>query len=68
MLWDKIQKQLDKRNKTAYWLSKKTGISESRIYALRKGSTKEISFNKVIKIADALGVDINEFREEQGNE
>ena len=38
------------------------------IYALRKGSTKEISFNKVIKIADALGVDINEFREEKENE
>ena len=68
MLWDKIQKQLDKGNKTAYWLSKKTGISESMIYALRKGSTKEISFNKVIKIADALGVDINEFREEKENE
>lgn len=68
MLWDKIQKQLDKRNKTAYWLSKNTGISESMIYALRKGSTKEISFNKMIRIADALEVDINEFREEKENE
>lgn len=64
-MWDKIKQQLDKQNKSVYWLAKETGISESMLYALRNGVAKNISFNKVVKVADALNVDINEFREEK---
>lgn len=63
-LWSKIDKQLKKRNKTVYWLSKQTGISENMFYALKKGRANDLGFSKVEKVSDALDVDINEFREE----
>lgn len=64
MVWEKIQFHLDKQNKTAYWLAKETGISETMIYSLQKGKSKDIGFAKMIRIADALEVSLEEFRED----
>lgn len=36
-------------------------------YALKNGRSKDLGFSKIEKVADALGVNINEFREEKEN-
>lgn len=64
-LWDKIQELLDKKGKTAYWLAKETGISETMIYSLRNGKAKDIGFTKMEKIADVLNVSLDEFRRQE---
>ncbi len=63
MLWAKIEEQLNKRNKTIYWLSKNTGIPTSSLYLLRDGKIKKPSFELVCKIADVLDVSLDYFRE-----
>lgn len=63
MLWDKIQKKLDEQEKTVYWLSKQTGIHINTIYSLKNNLAKDMAFSKVSKIANALNVDLNEFKE-----
>lgn len=36
-------------------------------YALKNGRSKDLGFRKMEKVAEALDVDINEFREEKEN-
>lgn len=64
MLWIRIEKLLLARNKTIYWLSKVTGISVSSLYYLRDGKLKKPSFDLMCKIADALDVSLDCFRDE----
>lgn len=61
-MWDKIQKQLEIQNKTAYWLAKKSGIPIQTIYSLRNNDNADTSFQNMEKIADALDVSLDEFR------
>lgn len=62
MLWNSIQVQLDKQNMTAYRLSKMTGIPLTTIYNY-KNDGKEPPFKNMCKIADALNVSLDVFRE-----
>ena len=62
MLWNSIQIQLDKQNMTAYRLSKMTGIPLTTIYSY-KNDGKEPPFKNMCKIADALNVSLDVFRE-----
>ncbi|WP_311317598.1 helix-turn-helix domain-containing protein [Limosilactobacillus reuteri] len=62
MLWNSIQVQLDKQNMTAYRLSKMTGIPLTTIYNY-KNDGKEPPFKNMCKIADALDVSLDVFRE-----
>lgn len=62
MLWNSIQVQLDKQNMTAYRLSKVTGIPLTTIYNY-KNDGKEPPFKNMCKIADALDVSLDVFRE-----
>ena len=62
MLWNSIQVQLDKQNLTAYRLSKMTGIPLTTIYNY-KNDGKEPPFKNMCKIADALDVSLDVFRE-----
>lgn len=66
MLWVKVEEELRKQNKTIYWLSKNTGISVSSLYYFRDGKLKKPSFELMCKIADALGVSLDYFRETEG--
>lgn len=61
MLWDEIQKQLNKQNMTVYRLSKLTGIPNNNLYQY-KNQGVEPSFSKMVKIADALDVSLDIFR------
>ena len=46
-------------------LCEKTGLSKSYISKLRSGDVAEPTFDKALKIIDALGVDVDEFVEKQ---
>lgn len=54
-----LSKLLIDRRMTKRELAKKTGISYNTIMNIGK---KDISFNKMVKIADVLGVSLDEFR------
>lgn len=62
MLWNRIQVQLNKRELSIYRLSKITGIPMNTLYSY-KNLGKEPPFKNMVKIADALDVSLDVFRE-----
>ena len=62
-MWSQIQNELKKQGKSVYWLSKQTGISDNTLYSY-KNEGREIPFGKVCKIADALGISLDDLRED----
>lgn len=62
-IWDKIQKLLDKRNMTIWKLGKTMNVSDSVLRNLRDGKIKKPSFELMCKIADALNVSLDYFRD-----
>ena len=63
MLWKKIKNRAGKQGISIYKLSKMTGIPNATFYNYRNSS--EPSFKNMCKIADALGVSLDYFREEE---
>lgn len=63
VMWKKIEKIMQEKNISVYRLSKMTGISRQYFSQMKLKQTENPSFETVCKIADALEVDINEFRE-----
>lgn len=61
MLWNKVQIILNKRNWTLKKLSKESGIKYDTLARYKAGRI-DPSFNKVCKIADALGISLDELR------
>ena len=60
----KLQKTLDKLDKTKYWLSKESGIAENNIYKMCKGESKQIkleTIDRLIKVLDCELTDIIEY-------
>lgn len=57
MLWEKISE-----NWTVYKLCLKAGVGTAGIYRLRDGEVKDLYFDTVKKIADALEISIDELR------
>ena len=49
-----IDEMLEKREKSAYWLSQQTGIDESALVRLRKQRTKGIQWKTLIPLCEAL--------------
>lgn len=64
-LSDKIQKRLDERGKTVYWLAKEAGLGFGSVYPLLSGKRTEPTFSTMEKIADALDVSLDEFRSKE---
>ena len=63
MLWKKIKSLLDTKGMSAYRLSKITGLSQNTLQNYKNGH--EPSFRNMEKIADALGVSLDEFRSDK---
>lgn len=61
MLWLEIEKELIKQNISVYRLAKNTGISATTLQNYKNGA--EPSFKNMCKIADALNVSLDYFRE-----
>ncbi|MCZ0717857.1 helix-turn-helix domain-containing protein [Aerococcus kribbianus] len=60
----KIKELLQKSGKTLNKISTETGIVHSKLYKIKNGQQQGLKLQDAFKLADALGVDINEFREE----
>lgn len=63
-MWSQIQNELKRQGKSVYWLSKQTGISDNTLYSY-KNKGRKIPFSKACKIADALGVSLDDLREDK---
>ncbi|WP_306809350.1 helix-turn-helix domain-containing protein [Ligilactobacillus murinus] len=61
MLWLKIEKELMRQKISVYRLSKNTGISATTLQNYKNGI--EPSFKNMCKIANALDVSLDYFRE-----
>lgn len=55
---------VDSKSINPYQLSKKMGVSPTQVHKILTGKSKDMKLSTAFKLADALGVDINEFREE----
>lgn len=64
VLITKIQTLIKQSGKTPYRISKDSGLDKTTLYRLAKGEKKSIELRTAFKLADALGVDINDFRKE----
>ncbi|MDN6409282.1 MAG: helix-turn-helix domain-containing protein [Tetragenococcus halophilus] len=65
MVWEKIEEELQEKNWSIYKLTKEAGLKESYLYNVKSGQNQSISFKAVCKIADALEISLDEFREEE---
>lgn len=63
MLWFKVEKLMRDRGLNQSKLSKKMNVSSSVIAELKRGNIKKPSFELMCKIADALEVSLDEFRD-----
>lgn len=55
-----IDKLLQKKGKTKYWLFKETGISQHNLKKLMIGDTTSIKFENLIKICKALDCNVED--------
>lgn len=51
---------LKQNNKTVYWLSKETGISQNGLGRIAKNQTTSINFDTLAKICRALNCEISD--------
>lgn len=63
MLKLKVNHILEQQHRTAYWLSKQTGISPNNIGKICNGETSTIRFDTIEKICLALNCSINDLFE-----
>ncbi len=57
------QKRIRQTSITEYRLAKMTGISPQQLHGIKKRNTKNPKWLTVVKIAEALGVSLDEFKE-----
>lgn len=61
-MWNKIEKQLKIKGWSMYRLAKESGVHPSNFSNLKAGRMKEMSWTNMCKVADALGISIDELR------
>lgn len=64
MLWSKIKTKLVEKNMTEYELGKVTGLGAQQIHQFKKRNSENPRWLTMVKIADALDISLDEFREE----
>lgn len=64
MIWNKIQELLDKKEWSVYRLKEETGLADTTIRNIKTGASTNPGIKTMAKIADALEVSLDEFREE----
>ena len=63
MLSLRVNKILEKKGLTPYWLGKQTGISQNNILKICNGETSTIRFDTIEKICKTLECSINDLFE-----
>lgn len=64
----KLQHIVSDSDKTLNQLGKEIGVSHTTLTRIVNGDQEDMKFSTACNLADALGVDINEFREDEENE
>ena len=64
-MWDTIEKLLKEKNLNQEQLAKRMNVSSGTVSDFKKGRIKKPSFELMCKIADALEVSLDVFREKE---
>lgn len=64
----KLQHIVSNSNKSLNQLGKEIGVSHTTLTRIVNGDQEDMKFSTACNLADTLGVDINEFREDEENE
>lgn len=67
MMIFRLDKLLDKVDKTKYWLSKETGIDNNTLAKIYNNEAKQIRLETLEKICVALGCDVADILEIVGD-
>ena len=59
---EKVIELLKSDGRTMYQIAKEVGINPSSMSRILRGEQKSLNLNTAFKLADVLGVDVNEFR------
>lgn len=62
MLWKNIERIMAEKNLSVYKLCILAGVGTAQLYNLRNGKVRDLHFETVKKIADVLGVSLDEFK------
>lgn len=63
----KLDEVLKSKNKTKYWLSKQTGMTQQNVGKLVNGQTKSIKFENIDTICTALECNVGDIFEAEEN-
>ena len=66
-MWEQLNQIMQERNLNGNQLSKMAGVNRSFFSDLKTGKVKYLSWPNMCKIADALEVSLDEFRQKEGN-
>ena len=61
-MWEIIERLLEERGLTKNQLARQAGLHQNSLIDLKMGRKKSLKFEDVVKIADTLGVSLDEFR------
>lgn len=61
----KLRQIIDKSGKTINAIQEESGMKSGTLYRLLSGKHKDLTLTNAFNLADALGVDINEFRKDE---
>lgn len=61
---EKLKALVDQSGKTIRRIQIEAGLNSGQLYRILSGVNKDITLSTAFKLADALGVDVNEFRKE----
>ena len=63
-MWEQLNRIMQERNLNGNQLSKMSGVNRSFFSDLKTGKVKYLSWPNICKIADALEISLDEFRQE----
>ena len=63
-MWEQLNRIMQERNLNGNQLSKMSGVNRSFFSDLKTGKVKYLSWTNICKIADALEISLDEFRQE----
>ena len=61
-MWEQLNRLMQERNLNGHQLSKMAGVNRSFFSDLKSGKVKYLSWLNICKVADALGISIDELR------
>lgn len=63
----KIKNLIEKSGKSVYQVQSEVGLSQGQLYRILSGRTKDIYLSTAFKLADSLGVNVEDLRKEKND-